>query len=209
MVVSVVQPRTDPGTGVCGRRSEIGARLMGGEGCSPIFPTDPSARTPWVLGRDDTGRRAARAPKAREGTSRRARRTLAFEGNVTSDRGAVADRGGRPERAKYRRTNQDFNEADSRRPLSSSGFVARAARRGQLAFACGRQMAADRGPQQKPSGDSGRAKPAGAVGATPTSGLHRCLRAITKSKRQRRFRVASRLGPWVRFSDRSEEALIL
>ena len=42
-----------------------------------------------------------------------------------------------------------------------------------MASACGRQIAADRGPQQKPESDSGRRQSAGAAGATPTSGVHR------------------------------------
>ena len=46
-----------------------------------------------------------------------------------------------------------------------------------MASACGRPIAADRGPQQKPENDSKRAKLAGAEGATPTSGIHQRERA--------------------------------
>jgi hypothetical protein len=87
----------------------------------------------------------------------------------------------------------------SRRGAVAEGLVARAARRRGMAVVCDRQIAAYRGPQQRPvAAAAGAAKPprrprGNRTGPRPA-----------KLQRSGGFAIATRLNLWVRFSDWSD-----
>ena len=117
-------------------------------------------------------------------------------------RDATDDAGVSPRWRAYGRGRGRGHER-GRRGRRAKGFVARDARRREMAAACGRQIAAHRGPQQKPASAASheRRRRDADLWAATWSAAPRGIGV------QRRFRDRAAGGPGVAMSDGGEEGL--